>query len=156
MTTTLAEGDVIPSFNLDTNGGGRISSGDLAGSTAVIFFYPKDDTPGCTKEAVAFSGLKPEFEKAGVKLLGISADPPAKHDRFVAKHNLTVTLGADPELDSLKAFGVWAEKSMYGRKYYGVERTTFLVRPDGKIARIWTKVKVPGHAEEVLAAAKAM
>ena len=149
-------GSKMPEFNLDTNGGGRISSSDLAGSKAVIFFYPKDDTPGCTKEAVAFSQLKPEFDKAGIKLVGISADPPAKHDKFVEKHNLTVTLGADPELDSLKAFGVWVEKSMYGKKYYGIERTTFLVAADGTIARVWRKVKVPGHAEEVLEAARSL
>ena len=154
MSNMPDTGDALPAFELDTNGGGRISSADLAGSSAVIFFYPKDDTPGCTKEAVGFSALKPEFDKAGIKLLGISADPPAKHDKFVAKHNLTVTLGADPELDTLKAFGVWAEKSMYGKKYFGIERTTFLVGKDGKIARVWRKVKVPGHAEEVLAAAR--
>lgn len=156
MTTTPDAGDAMPAFDLDTNGGGRISSADLAGSKAVIFFYPKDDTPGCTKEAVGFSALKGEFDKAGVKLLGISADPPAKHDKFVAKHNLTVTLGSDPELDSLKAFGVWVEKSMYGKKYFGIERTTFLVGADGKIAQVWRKVKVPGHAEEVLKAAKSL
>ena len=153
MSNMPDTGDALPAFDLDTNGGGRISSADLAGSSAVIFFYPKDDTPGCTKEAVGFSALKPEFDKAGIKLLGISADPPAKHDKFVAKHNLTVTLGADPELHTLKAFGVWTEKSMYGKKYFGIERTTFLVGKDGKIAKVWRKVKVPGHAEEVLAAA---
>jgi len=156
MSKVPDTGDQLPAFDLDTNGGGRISSAALAGSKAVIFFYPKDDTPGCTKEAVAFSGLKPAFDEAGVKLLGISADPPAKHDKFVAKHNLTVTLGADPELTSLKAFGVWTEKSMYGKKYFGIERTTFLVGKDGKIERVWRKVKVPGHAEEVLKAAKAL
>lgn len=153
MSSAPDVGDTIPSFELDTNGGGRISSADLAGSKAVIFFYPKDDTPGCTKEAIGFSGLKPQFDKAGIKLLGISADPPAKHDKFVAKHNLTVTLGADPELESLKAFGVWVEKSMYGKKYFGIERSTFLVAADGKIAKVWRKVKVPGHAEAVLEAA---
>ena len=153
MSSVPDVGDTIPSFELDTNGGGRISSADLAGSKAVIFFYPKDDTPGCTKEAIAFSALKPQFDKAGIKLLGISADPPAKHDKFVAKHNLTVTLGADPELESLKAFGVWVEKSMYGKKYFGIERSTFLVAADGKIAKVWRKVKVPGHAEAVLEAA---
>ncbi len=156
MSTRPGEGDRIPDFALDTDGSGRITSQDLSGSAAVIFFYPKDDTPGCTKEAIAFSNLKPEFDKAGIKLLGISADPPAKHDRFKEKHGLAVTLGADPELESLKAFGVWAEKAMYGRKYFGVERTTFLVRKDGTIARVWHKVKVPGHAEEVLDAAKAL
>lgn len=154
MSTRPGEGDQIPEFALDTDGNGRITSEDLHGSTSVIFFYPKDDTPGCTKEAIAFSSLKPEFDKAGIKLVGISADPPAKHDRFKEKHNLDVTLGADPELESLKAFGVWVEKAMYGRKYYGVERTTFLVGEDGRIARVWHKVKVPGHAEEVLNAAR--
>ena len=135
MTTTPNAGDTMPAFDLDTNGGGCISSTELTGAKAVIFFYPKDDTPGCTKEAVGFSVLKDEFDKAGVKLLGISADPPAKHDKFVAKHKLAVTLGSDPELASLKAFGVWTEKSMYGKKFMGMVRTTYLVDAEGKIVQ---------------------
>ncbi|MGB7206996.1 MAG: peroxiredoxin [Anderseniella sp.] len=153
MTKQLAAGDQMPSFNIDATGSGSISSQSLAGKKAVIFFYPKDDTPGCTKESIAFSKFKGAFEAIDTVIVGISADTIDKHDKFIAKHNLTITLGSDPELDTLKAFGVWVEKSMYGRSYFGIERSTFLVGKDGKIAQVWRKVKVPGHAEAVLEAA---
>ncbi|MBD1549316.1 thioredoxin-dependent thiol peroxidase [Roseibium aggregatum] len=152
----LTIGDTAPEFELEGDGGTKISMAALKGSPVVIYFYPKDDTPGCTKEAIAFSGLEPEFAKLGAKIIGISPDTAAKHDKFKAKHNLTVRLAADPEKAVCEAFGVWVEKSMYGRKYMGVERSTFLVDAEGKIARIWPKVKVAGHAEAVLDAVKAL
>ena len=148
----ISVGHPAPGFSLPATNGGTASLADYAGRKLVIFFYPKDDTSGCTKEAVAFSGLKAEFEKAGASILGVSPDSIAKHEKFIAKHDLTVTLAADEDQTMLNAYGVWAEKSMYGRKYMGVERTTVLVGADGKILKIWPKVKVPGHAEEVLAA----
>ncbi|MFD1694117.1 peroxiredoxin [Roseibium aestuarii] len=152
--TALAEGSPLPPFNLETDGGGRIATADLAGTPAVIYFYPKDDTPGCTKEAIAFTDLAGEFESLGVRIIGISPDNAAKHDKFIAKHGLRLTLAADPDNAASEAFGVWVEKSMYGKTYMGVERSTFLVDGSGNIARIWRKVKVAGHAEEVLAAAR--
>lgn len=156
MNNPLESGDSVPRFDLDADGASRISSDDLKGQKAVIYFYPKDDTPGCTKEAIAFTKFKPAFEATVTKIVGISADPAQMHDRFVAKHNLGITLGSDPELDTLKAFGVWVQKSMYGRKYFGIERTTFLIDTDGRIDRIWRKVRVPGHVEDVLKAAEAL
>jgi len=156
MNSSLESGDLMPQFSLDADSSSRISSDDLKGQNAVIYFYPKDDTPGCTKEAIAFTKFKAAFEAAGTRIVGISADPAQKHDKFIAKHNLGITLGSDPELDTLKAFGVWVQKAMYGRKYFGMERSTFLVDADGKIVRIWRKVKVPGHVEDVLKAAEAL
>ena len=151
----LLVGAPAPDFTLPATGGGTVSLADFAGRKLVVFFYPKDDTSGCTAEAVAFTALKAKFDAAGVALLGVSPDSLKSHDKFVAKHGLTVTLASDEEKQMLEAYGVWAEKSMYGRKYMGVERTTVLVGPDGRIERIWPKVKVPGHAEEVLLAATA-
>ena len=148
------EGDVAPEFELPTDGGGTLKLSDLRGQPVVLFFYPKDDTSGCTKEAIAFSGLEAEFASLGAKIVGLSPDSPASHDKFKAKHDLSVTLAADTEKTVLEAYGVWVEKSMYGRKYMGVERSTFLVGTDGKLARVWRKVKVPGHAEAVLEAVK--
>jgi len=152
----LKIGDSAPDFELDGDGGTRISLSALAGAPVVVYFYPKDDTPGCTKEAIAFSGLEPEFADLGVTIIGISPDTAAKHDRFKAKHDLTIRLAADPDTATCEAFGVWVEKSMYGRKYMGVERSTFLVDANGKVARVWRKVKVAGHAEDVLEAVKAL
>lgn len=152
----LTEGDKAPDFDLATDGGSRISLNALKGGLAVIFFYPKDDTSGCTKEAIAFTGLKAEFEAAGATIIGISPDSAASHDRFKAKHDLEVTLGADPDKTVLNDYGVWVEKSMYGRKYMGVERSTFIVDSDGNIAKVWRKVRVPGHAEKVLEAVQSM
>lgn len=147
-------GDAAPDFTLPTDSDGTFSLSAQKGSPVVVYFYPKDDTSGCTKEAIAFTEALGEFEAAGAKIIGISPDSPAKHDKFIAKHDLKITLGADEEKRVCKAYGVWVEKSMYGRKYMGVERSTFLVDADGKIAQVWRKVKVPGHAEKVLAAVK--
>jgi peroxiredoxin Q/BCP len=155
MGGILTQGDAAPEFDLPTDGGGRIRLSDLKGARAVVYFYPKDDTSGCTREAIAFTGLKDAFAAQGVRIIGISADSPAMHDRFKAKHGLSITLAADEERGALEAYGVWVEKSMYGRKYMGIERATFLVGADGRIERAWRKVKVPGHAEDVLAAVRA-
>ncbi|WP_346911184.1 thioredoxin-dependent thiol peroxidase [uncultured Roseibium sp.] len=152
----LTIGDSAPDFELEGDGGSKISLSALSGSPVVVYFYPKDDTPGCTKEAIAFSALEPEFAKLGARIIGISPDTSAKHDKFKAKHDLTVSLAADPDKIACEAFGVWVEKSMYGRKYMGVERSTFLVNAEGKLAQIWRKVKVAGHAEAVLDAVKAL
>ena len=152
----LAVGDAAPDFDLESDGGGRVSLSDLKGTPVVVYFYPKDNTPGCTKEAIAFTELNTEFDKLGVTIVGISPDSAKKHDNFIAKHNLAVRLGADTETKTAEAYGVWVEKSMYGKKYMGVERSTFLVNKDGMIAQIWRKVKVPGHADAVLEAASAL
>ncbi len=157
MTDRPGVGDTLPDIALETPDGGRVSPGDFAGRKLVVFFYPKDDTPGCTTEAKDFSALKGEFDKAGVSLLGISKDPPKKHQKFIAKHDLTIDLATDPQDGGLSdALGVWTEKSMYGKTYMGMVRTTYLVGVDGRIARVWDKVKVKGHAEDVLAAARAL
>ena len=122
----------------------------LLGKHLVLYFYPKDDTPGCTKEAIAFSEHLEEFTKAGAEILGVSKDTVAKHDKFVDKHGLTIQLGSDDDGKVCEAYGVWVEKNMYGRKYMGIQRATFLIGPDGKVKKIWPKVKVAGHAEDVL------
>nr|WP_243375300.1 peroxiredoxin [Sandarakinorhabdus cyanobacteriorum] len=147
-------GSPAPAFSLpgDT---GPISSGDFAGKKLVVYFYPKDDTPGCTNEGKAFSALKDQFDAADTVVIGISRDSVASHAKFRAKHGLTVLLGSD-EGAVTEAFGVWVEKSMYGKKYMGIERATFLIGRDGVVAQAWPKVKVPGHAEAVLAAAQAL
>lgn len=150
----VSEGDDAPDFDLERDGGGRIRLKDFAGQPVVLFFYPKDDTSGCTKEAVAFTELAPEFAKHGAAIVGVSPDTSASHDKFKAKHNLDIALAADTEKSVAGAYGVWVEKSMYGRKYMGVERSTFLIGPDGAVQRAWRKVKVPGHAEAVLEALK--
>jgi peroxiredoxin Q/BCP len=152
----LNVGDQAPGFELPQAGGGSLKLSAQAGKPVVLYFYPKDDTSGCTAEAIAFSGLKSGFAKAGAVVIGMSPDSVKSHDKFRAKHGLAVDLVADEDKKVLEAYGVWAEKSMYGRKYMGVERTTFLIGGDGRIARVWRKVKVPGHAEEVLAAVKAL
>lgn len=150
----LSPGTMAPDFTLPSDGGGQIALSDLRGKPVVLFCYPKDDTEGCTAENIAFSALLGEFEKAGVAVLGLSPDPAGKHDRFKSKHDLKVRLLSDEDHQVLEAYGVLKEKSMYGRRYMGVERTTFLIDADGKIAEIWPKVKVAGHAEAVLARAK--
>jgi peroxiredoxin Q/BCP len=152
----LDPGAAAPSFDLPTDGAGRLSLAMLKGKAVVLYFYPKDDTSGCTQEAIEFNGLRKDFEKAGAVVLGVSPDPVKMHDKFKAKHGLEFGLLSDETKDMLEAYGVWVEKSMYGRKYMGVERTTFLIGADGKIARVWNKVKVPGHAADVLAAAQAL
>lgn len=148
------EGDKAPDFNLPTDGGGSFSLAGHAGKPVVLFFYPKDNTSGCTTEAIGFTEAKADFDALGVVVAGMSPDPVKKHDKFRDKHNLGVTLISDEEKTTLSAFHVWKEKSMYGRKYMGVERSTFLVGADGTILKAWRKVKVPGHVEEVLEAAK--
>lgn len=152
----LSEGNVAPDFSLPGDAGTTVALSRLFGKPVVLFFYPKDDTSGCTAEAIAFTGLKPRFDEVGVELVGMSPDSAKKHDKFKAKHDLTVSLASDEEKTILESYGVWVEKSMYGRKYMGVDRSTFLIGKDGRIVRIWRKVKVPGHAEEVLEAAKAL
>jgi peroxiredoxin Q/BCP len=152
----LDPGAAAPSFDLPTDGAGRLSLAMLKGKAVVLYFYPKDDTSGCTQEAIEFNGLRKDFEKAGAVVLGVSPDPVKMHDKFKAKHGLEFGLLSDETKDMLEAYGVWVEKSMYGRKYMGVERTTFLIGANGKIARVWNKVKVPGHAADVLAAAQAL
>jgi thioredoxin-dependent peroxiredoxin len=156
MIKELVEGELGPDFELPTDGGGRTHLQELRGKPVVIYFYPKDDTSGCTAEAIDFNGLRAKFAAAGATVIGISPDSAASHDKFKHKHDLKIALAADPERSAIEAYGVWKEKSMYGRKYFGVERSTFLVDRDGRIAKIWRKVKVPGHADEVLAATKAL
>lgn len=148
------EGDKAPDFALPTDGGPTVSLADYAGKSLVLYFYPRDDTPGCTKEAIGFSEHKAAFEEAGVQILGVSRDTIAKHEKFRTKHDLTIALGADEDGSVCEAYGVWVEKNMYGRKSMGIERATFLIGPDGTIAKIWRKVKVPGHVEAVLEAAQ--
>jgi len=153
---SLTIGDQAPAFTLPGTGGKEISLEGLKGRKAVIYFYPKDDTSGCTKEAQEFSALKPDFIAAGTEIVGVSADGVKSHERFKEKYSLDLTLASDEEKAMLEAYGVWVEKSMYGRKYMGIERTTVLIGTDGRVARIWSKVKVPGHAKEVLDAARAI
>lgn len=148
----LKIGDLAPDFDLPADGGASIRLSALRGHPVVVYFYPKDDTSGCTKEAIAFTELLPEFEKRGAVVIGISPDGVKAHEKFRAKYQLGVKLAADEDKSVLTAWGVWVEKSMYGRKYMGVERTTVLVDKDGKVAALWSKVKVPGHAEAVLKA----
>jgi peroxiredoxin Q/BCP len=150
------EGDIAPPFTLAADGGGRVSLGDFRGRKLVLYFYPKADTSGCTKEAQDFSALKKEFEKAGAAVVGVSADPTSAHDKVKTKYGLDVALASDESRKTVEDYGVWVEKSMYGRRYIGIERATFLIDKDGRIARVWRNVKVPGHAEEVLAAVKAV
>jgi len=155
MSTRPDVGDTMPDIALETPDGGSVKPPDFRGRQLVLFFYPKDDTPGCTSENKDFSILAGEFEKAGVALLGVSKDPPKKHQKFVAKHGLAAPLASDAETNGLAdALGIWTEKSMYGRTYMGMERTTFLVDREGRIVQVWRKVKVKGHAQAVLAAAR--
>ena len=150
--TELAVGQPAPDFDLPTDGGGRIRSADLRGKIIVLYFYPKDDTSGCTSEAIAFSGLSEAFAAAGAVVVGVSKDSVKSHDKFKAKHALTVTLGSDESGGVVEAYGAWVEKSMYGRAYMGVDRSTFVIDAEGRLSHIWRKVKVPGHAEAVLKA----
>jgi peroxiredoxin Q/BCP len=152
----LTEGDSAPAFSLPGAGGETVSLAALKGKKIVLYFYPKDDTSGCTKEAIEFNGLRDKFARAKTVVVGMSPDSVKSHDKFREKYELALPLAADENKEILSAYGVWVEKSMYGRKYMGVERTTFLIDAKGKIAKIWRKVKVPGHAEEVLGAAEAL
>lgn len=153
---SLEVGDTAPSFNLPTDGGGNISLKDLKGETVILYFYPKDDTSGCTAEACAFRDALPDFSKAKAKVVGISKDPVKKHDKFKEKYDLTFPLASDEDGAVCAAYGTWVEKSMYGRKYMGIDRSTFLIDGKGVIRAIWRKVKVPGHVDEVLKAAQAL
>ena len=148
--------DIAPDFTLPRDGGGEIRLGDLRPAPVVLFFYPRDDTSGCTREAQDFTALLPRFEAAGARVLGISKDAVASHDKFRDKRALAMPLLSDAEGDVCERYGVWKEKSMYGKTFHGIERSTFLIDGEGRIARTWRKVKVPGHAEEVLAAVEAL
>jgi peroxiredoxin Q/BCP len=150
----LAEGATAPDFSLPTDGGGKVSLKKLRGQPVVLYFYPKDDTSGCTTEACGFRDNHPKFSRAGITVIGISRDSVTSHDKFKKKHDLNFTLASDEEGKVTDAYGVWIEKSLYGRKYMGIERATFLIDAKGKIAKIWHKVKVAGHVEDVLKAAK--
>ena len=149
-------GEIAPDFTLPRDGGDTLTLSGLRPKNVVLYFYPRDDTPGCTKEAIAFTGLGDAFEAANTQVIGISKDTAAKHDKFIAKHELGVALVSDAESDVCEQYGVWVEKNMYGKKSMGIERATFLIGPDGKVAQVWRKVKVPGHAEAVLEAAQAL
>ena len=150
----VSEGEPAPEFTLTSDTGEQVSLSDFRGKPVVLYFYPKDDTSGCTAEAKDFSRLASDFRKAGVEVIGVSPDGVASHQKFRKKYDLAVRLAADADKTVVTAYGVWVEKSMYGRKYMGVERSTFLIDRHGRIARSWRKVKVPGHAEEVLGAAR--
>jgi peroxiredoxin Q/BCP len=156
MVNNLDIGDAAPDFELPADDGESASLRRLRGKTIVLYFYPKDDTSGCTAEAIAFNALRAKFDAAGAVVLGVSPDSAASHAKFKRKHDLKLTLAADERRATLEAYDVWRQKSLYGRRYMGVERATFLIDATGRIARVWRKVKVPGHAEEVLAAVEAL
>jgi len=148
--THLNVGDQAPEFSLPGTGTGMVALQDFRGKNVVLYFYPKDDTSGCTVEALDFTALLPQFEAAEAVVIGVSPDTVSKHNKFTAKHNLAVTLASDEDNHVATTYGVWKEKSMYGRTYMGIERSTFLIGPDGTLRRVWPKVKVAGHAQEVL------
>ncbi len=150
------EGDKAPDFSMPTDGGGSVSLKDLKGQTVVLYFYPKDDTSGCTKEAIGFSEHLDAFEDAGAVIIGVSKDSVTKHDKFKAKYDLTIKLASDEDGDTTERYGAWVEKSMYGKKYMGIERSTFVIDGKGVIRNAWRKVKVPGHVEAVLDAVQAL
>jgi thioredoxin-dependent peroxiredoxin len=150
----LQQGDKAPAFVLPRDGGEMVKLADFKGRIVVVYFYPKDDTEGCTKEAIGFSAALPAFHEAGAEIIGISPDSVKSHAKFRGKHDLKIILLADEERAAIEAYGVWGEKTMYGRTFMGVIRSTFLIGRDGRIARVWRSVRVPGHVEEVLAAAK--
>jgi len=156
MTVALTPGSKAPAFSIPRDGGGEISLSDFAGQNLVLYFYPKADTPGCTREAQAFSKLREAFRRADTAILGVSADPVKAQDKFKAKYDLSIPLASDENREMLTDYGVWGEKSMYGRKFMGVRRTTVLIDRDGRVAQVWENVKVDGHAEAVLEAAKAL
>jgi peroxiredoxin Q/BCP len=154
MTTSPTVGDTAPDFTLPRDGGETVSLKDFRGKALVLYFYPKDDTSGCTTQAIGFSEKITDFSDAGAAIVGLSKDSAQKHDKFKAKHDLKVILAADEELGTIQAYGVWVEKNMYGRKYMGIERATFLIDAKGKIAQIWRKVRVKGHVDAVLDAVR--
>lgn len=148
--STLKAGDTAPEFSMPSDSAGTVSLSDFKGKSVILYFYPKDDTPGCTKEAIGFSEKIDEFEAAGAVVIGVSKDTAAKHGKFRAKHGLKVILASDAEGDVTERYGAWQEKQMYGKTYWGIDRSTFLIGPDGKLKAVWRKVKVPGHVEAVL------
>lgn len=154
MTVDLKPGDRAPDFDLPADGGGRVRLSDFAGRTLVLYFYPKDDTPGCTTEAQGFTAAAAEFAKAGAAIVGVSKDSVKRHDRFKAKYGLGFTLASDETGATIERYGVWVEKTLYGRNYMGIDRATFLIGPDAVVRRVWRKVRVAGHVDEVLEAAK--
>ena len=154
MAKELKIGDAAPAFSLPANGGQTVSLSDFSNRKLVVYFYPKDNTPGCTTEAIDFTAAVKDFDKANTDIVGVSADSVKKHENFIEKHGLGITLLSDEEQKMLNAYGVWVEKNMYGRKFMGIERATFLIDPDGKIEQIWRKVRVKGHVEAVLEAAR--
>ncbi len=156
MTSAIEAGSTAPSFTAPTNDGGSLSLDSLRGKAVVLYFYPRDDTPGCTREAQEFTEALPAFAQAGVEIVGVSKDTAAKHDRFRAKYGLPFTLVSDAESDICERYGVWMEKKNYGKTYMGIERSTFLIDADGTVARVWRKVKVPGHVDAVLEAARSL
>ena len=156
MAHKIEEGGAAPDFSLPDHAGKPLTLADFKGKALVLYFYPKDDTSGCTAESIAFNGKAKDFAKAGAAILGVSPDSVKSHEKFRTKHELSIPLAADEEKTALEAYGVWVEKSMYGRKYMGVERTTVLIDKAGKVAKVWHKVKVPGHVDEVLAAVKSL
>ncbi len=152
----LEEGEKIPAVSLDGTDGQPVALADKVGRPFVLYFYPKDDTSGCTREAQDFSALLPEFAALGAEVLGVSKDPPAKHQKFIDKYDLTVPLATDASGAAMEAFGVWVEKQLYGKRYMGIDRSTFLFDAEGKLFRMWRKVRVPGHAVDVLESIKEM
>jgi thioredoxin-dependent peroxiredoxin len=156
MEVTMEPGTEAPDFSAPRDGGSMLTLSALRPQKVVLYFYPKDDTSGCTREALDFTAQSTAFAEAGAVVIGVSKDEVQKHDKFIAKHALGVILVSDAEGDICERYGTWAEKSMYGKKYFGIERTTFLIDGTGRIARVWNKVKVPGHVDEVLAAVRAL
>ena len=156
LAREIDPGGKAPAFTLPADGGARVSLKDFKGRNLVLYFYPRADTPGCTTEAIAFSALRADFAKTGTDILGVSADPVAAQDKFKTRHKLKIPLASDETKEMLEAYGAWGEKSLYGRKFLGVIRKTFLIDGQGRVARVWPKVRVPGHAEEVLEAARAL
>ena len=156
MSTTIDAGSPAPKFTAPTNDGGSLSLEDLRGKTVVLYFYPRDDTPGCTREAQEFTEDLDEFAAAGAEIVGVSKDTAAKHDKFRAKYGLPFTLVSDAESDICERYGVWVEKKNYGKTYMGIERATFLIDPDGNVNKVWRKVKVAGHVDKVLEAVRAL
>jgi len=153
---SVNEGDKAPAFSMPTDGGGTINLKDLKGKNVVLYFYPKDSTPGCTKEACGFRDLMPDFSKVDAEIIGVSKDSIKRHNNFKAKYELPFVLASDENDDVCERYGVWVEKSMYGKKFMGIERATFLIDGKGKVRKVWRKVKVPGHVEDVLEAVKAL
>ena len=152
MTDAIQAGDEAPRFDLPTDGGGNVRLNELAGKSVVLYFYPKDDTPGCTTESKGFSESAAAFASANTVVIGVSKDTVSSHNKFKAKHNLNLILASDEAGSVVEAYGCWVEKSMYGRSYMGIERSTYLIGPDGKVLKVWRKVKVPGHVKQVLEA----